>query len=98
MSLTSYIENLRERPVHVRKRHSFWWAFSFTAIVFVFWLASFTNITVGSHGATAVAEHIITPGQSLVAGAADFANDVWSIVSGPKKVKFAEVEVLPGKK
>ena len=91
MSLTSYIENLREKPEHVRRRHAFWYSFGFTAVVFLFWVSSFTSIGIGAQSgarkaAVAAADKVITPGQSLIAGVGAFANDVWSMIVGPKKV------------
>ena len=103
MSLTSYLDNLRERPVEHRKRFAFISSAAFTAVVFVFWLGSFTGMNgqVGGALATKVsdtASKVGTPAQSLVAGVGDFAGDVWSMIVGPKKVKYAEIQILPAKK
>lgn len=108
MSLASYVENLRERPEHHRRRHAFWWSFGFTALVFVFWVASFTDIGIGTGASSmansskkfsvAAAEEVISPGASLIAGVGAFAGDVWEMIVGPKKVEFAEVQVSPGKR
>mgnify|MGYP001598524780 CR=1 FL=1 len=103
MSLSSYIENLRERPEHIRRRAAFWWSFGFTIIVFAFWVASFTSIGIGfgsgaQRAVSVTAEKIVTPGQSLVAGVGAFAGDVWSMIVGPKTVTYQEVEVTPGKR
>jgi len=111
-SITTYIENLRQKPEHIRRRAAFWWSFGVTAIIVLFWLASFTNIGIGSFssssasgsaatsGQTASAADAgitVTPGTSLASGIADFAGDVWSYLSGPKKVSFAEVKISAGK-
>lgn len=104
MSLASYIENLRERPEHVRRRVAFYWSGGFTAIMFVFWISSFTSIGIGGpiktsqNAAIAAANKVISPGNSLIAGVGAFANDVWSMIVGPKKVTYSEVEVLPGRR
>lgn len=103
MSLTSYVENLRERPEHVRRRHAFWYSFGFSAIVFLFWISSFTSIGIGAKTNTqkavvATTEKIVTPGASLIAGVGSFANDIWSMIVAPKKVTYSAIEVLPGKR
>jgi hypothetical protein len=98
MSITSYVAGLREKPEHIRKKASFWWAFSITAIIAILWLASFEfkNNPVRA-SAAAVAASVSSPGQSMVAAVGDLASDLWSRVVGPKTVTFSEVEVRPGK-
>lgn len=102
MSLTSYIDSLKERPEHHRRRHAFWWAFGITLVMFAFWLSSFASIGIGFKASqTAAAEtagKIVTPGQSLIAGVGDLFGDVWTMITGPKKVKLSEIEARPGKK
>jgi len=34
------IEALRKKPVEVRNRYAFWWAFAFTAFVVIIWVSS----------------------------------------------------------
>jgi len=97
-SLISYVENLRERPEHVRRRAAFWWSFGFTAIVLLFWLASFSFTgNAIQKSASNVAQSVSGPGESLVAGVGTLANDVWSSIAGPKKFSYSEVQVSPGK-
>lgn len=100
MGLVAYVENLREKPEHVRKRAAFLWSFGLTAIVALFWLGSFTDIGIGAKGRTQqmIAEQVITPSETLIAGAGDLVNTIWSKIVKPKKVEFAEVQVLPGKR
>jgi hypothetical protein len=98
MSIATYIDDLRGRPDHHRKKAAFWWAFGITAVIFLFWLASFdfSGKAVRS-SAAAVASTVSSPGESLVAGVGAFAGDVWHMIVGPKQVKYSEVQVLPGK-
>ena len=98
MSLASYIESLRDRPEHIRRRHSFWWAFGITAMIAVFWLASFNLGKTGVDiSAAALAGKVTSPSQSMVAGVGALGADLWSDIVGPKKVTYAEVQVAPGK-
>ncbi len=98
MSFATYIENLRAKPEHERKRFAFWSSLCFTAIIAAFWLASFTGINIGAESAvsSAVAK-AGTPAQSLVAGVGAFGGDVWTMLTGPKKISYAEIQVSPGK-
>ena len=101
MSLATYIEHLRAKPEHQRKRFAFWSSFGVTAVIAAFWLASFTGMDIGSGAGTAVSSAVAqagTPAQSLVAGVGAFAGDIWSMIAGPKKVTYAQIEVLPGNK
>lgn len=98
MSFQSHLENLRAKPKHIRKRYAFWGSFGFTAIISVFWLASFTTWggTAGSTVASAV-DRAGSPAQSLVAGVGSFFSDIKDLIFGAKKVTFSSVEVRPGK-
>ncbi len=97
MSIETYLENLRAKPEHVRRRFAFWSSFGFTAIIFVFWLASFSVI--GSNAKATVAQAVEkagTPVQSLVASVGSFLYDIKDMIFGPKKINYATVEIGPG--
>lgn len=97
MSLQSYIENLKQRPEHVRRRYAFGVSLGVTAIIFAFWLASFSVIGNAAKGTVAqVMGRVETPTQSMVAAVGSFFTDLKDIVLGPKKIQYSEVEVLPG--
>ena len=98
MNITSHLENLRAKPEHIRKRIAFWSAFGITAVIFMFWLASFNSFGIdnGSKVAAAV-QSVGTPSQALVASVGGFFDDIWDMIAGPKKVTYSTVEVLPGK-
>ena len=101
MTFQAYLENLKNKPEHVRRRYAFGWSLGLTAVVFMFWLASFGNLGVKAGAQSAVASavsKVSSPGQSLVAGVGAFAGDIWSMVTGPRKVTYSTVEVLPGNK
>lgn len=99
-TVVSYIENLQKRPEHIRRKAAFWWALGITAVVFAFWVATFSfNGDSVRSSAAAVASNVSSPASSLVAGTGALANDIWRALVGPKKVSYsqqAEVQVVPG--
>ena len=95
MTLQAYITHLRTKPEHVRRRIAFWSSFGVTAVIFAFWLASFTTTIVSPQDSTSMAQ-INTPGQSLVAGIGGLFGDIKDMIFGTKKVTYSEVEVSPG--
>ncbi|MEK7609760.1 MAG: hypothetical protein AAB470_01405 [Patescibacteria group bacterium] len=97
MTFQAYIENLKAKPEHVRRRIAFWSSFGITAIIFTFWLASFsiTGTTAKSAVATVVTR-AGSPAQSLIAGVGDFLVDVKEMIFGTKKINYAQVEVSGG--
>ena len=100
MNLNTHLETLRAKPEHIRKRIAFWSAFGITAVIFTFWLSSFSAFSINSSGPSPVAvavEKAGTPSQNLVASVGGFFNDIKDMIFGPKKVTFSTVEVLPGK-
>lgn len=99
MSIQSYIENVKSKPEHVRRKTAFWWAFGFTAIIFTFWLGSFTGVNIkAGNSIAATVNKAGSPGQGLVAGVGALGNDVWQLIFGTKKVVYPSIEVVPGSK
>ena len=99
MSFTTYLEGLRAKSDHEKKHIAFWSSLGLTAVIAAFWLASFTGINIGA--GTAVGSAVAkagTPAQSLVAGVGAFGGDIWTMLTGPKKITYAEIQVSPGKK
>ncbi len=99
MSFQTYLENLRSRPEHIRKRYSVFVSLGLTIVIFAFWLQSFSFFS-GSSGevVTKAVKKTGTPAQSLVAGVGSFINDIREIVFGSKKVIYTTVEVKPGRR
>lgn len=98
MSLQDHLENLRAKPEHVRNRIAFWGSFGLTAVIFTFWLGSFS--VSGTKAPAAVASAVDragAPADSLLAAAGDFFVDLKDTFFGPKKIEYAEVEARPGK-
>ncbi len=99
MSVESYIESLRAKPEHIRKRYAFWSALGITMVIFMFWLSSFSifNSKIGNVAANVV-NKTNTPTQSLVANVSSFFTDIKELIITPKKVKYSSIEAIPGKK
>ena len=99
MAFQTYLHNLRAKPEHVRKRFAFWASFGITALIFVFWLASFSITSTPADNAVAKAvEQAGSPGSSMIAGVGNFFTDIKEMIFGTKKITYKEVIVTPGKK
>lgn len=97
MSLLSHIENLRTKPEHVRRMVAFWYSFGITAVIFVFWLSSFTSFGVSAKSSISDAVNRAgTPADSLVASVGSIFDSVSSYFFGPKEIKYAPIEAVPG--
>ena len=98
MTLQSYINQLRAKPDHIRQRKAFWSAFAITAVIFIFWVSSFTGWGVSTQRSVVQAvERADAPASSLVASVGSFFYDIKNLIFGPKKISYATVEVLPEK-
>lgn len=97
MSLQTTLEKMRAKPDHVRTRIAFWSSFGITAVIFTFWLASFSVAGTPNKAVASAVEKAGTPGQSLVASVGSFFVDIKDMIFGSKKIKYTEVEVSPGK-
>ena len=99
MSIFTHIENLRSKPEHVRRQAAFWYAFGITAIIFAFWISSWTTLgNTAKSTITQAVDRAGTPAQSFIAGVGSLALDIKDIVFGPKKISYSSVEVMPGKR
>ncbi|HTK33137.1 MAG TPA: hypothetical protein VL335_01155 [Candidatus Paceibacterota bacterium] len=98
MNIQTHIENLREKPEHVKKQIAFWSAFGITLIIFTFWVASFTSVGKSTQQAVAQAvEQAGTPAQSLTASVGGFFSDIKDLIFKPRVVTYTDIEVAPGK-
>jgi hypothetical protein len=99
MAFQQHLESMRAKPEHIRKRYAFLGSFGITAIIFTFWLGSFSSFGFASQNAVAIAVNKAgTPTQSLVASVGSLFNDVKELIFGAKKITYSSVEVLPGNK
>ncbi len=71
MAIAEHIETLRAKPEHVRRRIAFWTSFSVTALIFMFWIGSFT-----SPGAATSAKLAAAPQSGMTASAASAVSAV----------------------
>lgn len=98
MSIQTYLENMRSKSDHEKKRFAFWSSFSFTFLLFAFWVASFTASVSTSQSSVAQAlEKTSSPAQSLVASVGSFFGDVVSYFTTPKVIEYKDIEVVSGK-
>ncbi len=102
--MINYINNLKTKPEHIRRRFAFTFSFAFTFIVFAGWVASFglvsnpvlTEKEINKNTNSKVA--IDQPVTSLTATAVGAWDDIKSVFLGSNKVEFTNdsIEVLPG--
>lgn len=98
MSPRSYLERLREKPDHEKKRFAFWSSLGFTVVLFAFWVASFSISTGPSNiFASKTLQNTTAPAQSLIAGVGSFFGDIFDYFITPKTIQYTEIEVVPGK-
>ncbi|MDE2041385.1 MAG: hypothetical protein KGI59_03340 [Patescibacteria group bacterium] len=97
MSFQTYLDNLREKPDHVKKRYAFWSSLGLTALLAMFWLGTFAGVgrTTQASIASAV-NRAATPAASLSASAVSAFNDVKDLIFGPQKVTYSSLQILPG--
>ena len=96
MSWESYLENIRSKPEETRKRIAFWSSFGITAIIFVFWLASYDSAAWSTN--SQLAKEAEPPAKSLTASAGAIFTDIKDMFFSPKKVVYPEIEVVGGDK
>ncbi len=98
MTFQAHLENLRNKPEHVKKQIAFWSSFGITAIIFAFWIGSFTSVgqNAGQTVANAV-ERAGTPAQSLTASVGGLFDDIKNLIFTPRKITFTDIIVTPGK-
>ena len=95
MGIQNHIENLKAKPEHVRRQAAFWYSFGITAIIFVFWIGSFSSI--GSNTKTYVASAVNNagaPAQSLMASVSSFASSIGSFFTDIKELIFSPKKVI----
>ena len=97
MSFQTFLDRMREKPEHIRRRTAFWGSFSVTVLVTAIWLASFTSL--GQSAKSQVADVVNkagTPVQSLVANIGSIFGEIRNELFGPKKINYSSVTVKPG--
>ena len=95
MGIQNHIENLKAKPEHVRRRAAFWYSFGLTAIIFVFWIGSFSSI--GGSAKTYVASAVDSagaPAQSIMASVGSAASSIGSFFVDIKELIFSPKKVI----
>ena len=100
--IESHIGKLREKPDHVKKRIAFLTSFSITAVIFVFWIASF-NIQSSSavEDTTETEGPISSISSSLSASVGGFFNYIKDMIFTSNEAEYSSddmIEVIPGKR
>lgn len=96
--MENYIENLKQKPEHIRKRFAFIVAFSFSFIVLAGWIASY-----GLKSSPVLADknsNVDAPVSSLTATVVDAYDDIKNIIFGSNKTEYSSdiIEVSGGKR
>lgn len=94
--MIEYIEKMRARPEHVRRRFAFIVSFSFTAIIFLGWMASY-----GLKSSPVLADKsskVDSPMSSMTASVIGIYGDIKSMIFGSNKVDYNSIEITAGKR
>lgn len=96
--MLDYIENLKQKPPHVRNRFAFLVSFAITFVVFAGWIASY-----GFKSSPILADKengVDAPVSSLTASVSGAYKDLKNIFFGSNKTDYSSdfIEVTAGKK
>ena len=96
--MDNYIENLKQKPEHIRKRFAFLVSSSITIVIFAGWIASY-----GLQSSPALADkdsNVDAPVSSLTATVVGAYDDIKNMIFGSNKVKYSSdiIEVSGGKR
>jgi hypothetical protein len=96
--MNNYIENLKQKPEHVRKRFAFTVSFAFTFIVFAGWIASYSLKS--SPVLADKDNNVDAPVSTLTASVVGAYEDIKNIIFGSNKVEYNGdfIEVTGGKR
>ena len=96
--MNDYIENLKQKPEHVRKRFAFTVAFAFTFIVFAGWMASYSLKS--SPVLADKDSNVDAPVSTLTASVVGAYNDIKNIIFGSNEAEYSSdfIEVSGGKR
>ena len=97
MSIQTFLDNLRSKPAHVRRRYAFLTSLGITVLVAAFWVRTAFPFDGGSQATVAaVVGKAPSPGQSLVAGVGSVLGDLNNLIFGAKKITYKNIQVRPG--
>lgn len=81
-----YIENMKSKPEHIKKRFAFLVSFSITGLIFVGWIASY-----GLKSSPVLTEKgkVDAPVSSLTASVVGAYNDIKNMFKGSNKAEYS---------
>lgn len=93
--MNKYIENLKTKPEHVKKRFAFLVSFSITFIIFAGWITSYG---LKSSPVLADKDKVDAPVSSLTASVVGAYQDIKNIIFGSNKAEYSgdTIEVSGG--
>ena len=93
--MNNYIDNLKSKPEHVKKRFAFLVSFVFSFVVFAGWIASYGF---KSSPVLADKEKVDAPVSSLTASVIGAYEDIKNMIFGANKMQYEEnvIEVSGG--
>ena len=96
--MNNYFENLKSKPDHLKKRFSFIIAFSFSALILIGWITSYSFIPLSNQKAESLdnseyVSSIDTPASSLSASVINAWNDFKSLIFDSNKVEFSKDDI-----
>ncbi len=89
--ITNYIDNLKTKPEHVKRRFAITVSSVVTGLILVGWLASYGITTTPTMADTTEA-----PVSSLTASVGNIYNDLKNMIFGSNKAEYGTIEVTPG--
>jgi hypothetical protein len=103
--LLEHIENMKQKPEHVRNRYAFLVSFAVTFVIFMGWIGSYAvttspSLAEGNPNTAAVADvKVEGPIRSVIGTAGGFLKDVKNIFVGTNQFEYrveSNIEVKPG--
>ncbi len=98
--IENHIERMREKPEHVRKQYAFFSSLGITAIILMFWVASFNgSFAIDPTVIATEKTEVESPVSSLTANVSDAFTYVKDMIFGVNKAEYESdvVEVVPGR-
>lgn len=89
--ITNYIDTLKTKPEHVKRRFALTVSSVVTGLIIIGWIASY-----GITSTPTVADSTDAPVSSLTASVGNIYNDLKSMIFGSNKAEFGAIEVTPG--
>ncbi len=96
MSIINYVENLKTKPEHIRKRYAFLVSFAITFVIFAGWMASysFQSSSIVADENSSVDKPVSSLTATVVGAYEDIKNMIWS--SNKNQYSSDAIEVSGG--